>query len=672
MSVLRRFIPLSILAVSLLLGACAEDADTREQVLLEISYPEAGSFVDESRVRVRGTADGADRVTVNGQTAEVAGGEWDVLVDFEEGPATASASAGEEEVEVDFVVDTVAPSFELTSPERALIVEEGESDEVLFEGRVEDDGSELTVLALDNAAVSYDEDGNFSHTVSLEPGYNEFELRAVDEAGNESSARRAALYGPMADPTSEIDSAAEVEVSPEAFDTTAEVIESLLTPERLTQLAQDSLVDNENIAVDSIDFDSLSVEISPLSAPAGQEHGYLEVFIDITNLQVEGTATISGEDYPATITVDEAAMTTEVTLTATDSGDLDVSFSGSELVFEDEALHFTYEDYSGDDSETLRGIAANAARAAFSDLLSDELFDQLYDPGLLRRQVELLGRTLEFQLVLEQVRTTGDGMYIRAALAIVSDRYDEVRDAPGALELPLGERTVPKIEGDLLFKTHRTAVDRVLHGAWRSGLLHQELVGSDFAGYELPVDLRAGALAAVLDSRISQLDDTDTPVVLGLRPLLPPVAALDRHAGAEESGDSAGDDQLGIQLGELLVDMTLVPEDGEPIEVVSVALFLDLKATFELRDAKLGLGLEADVRADVAEEHDIDFEDEEVEALFVDLISLASEMIGEQMELTAAAELDWMTIDNLQAEIHGEEFDQLSVTADIAANPDAL
>jgi hypothetical protein len=671
LAIFTTLLVLSVLAIGL--TGCAEDQTDGNlgPAAIAITYPEQDAFVNQSRFRVRGTAEGTEEVDVNGTTAEVVGGEWEALVTFEEGAQTVTASARDSQHTVDFVVDTIAPAITLESPVRGLFVEEDDAGEVTFEGVASDEGSGLQVLALDDVAVSYDDQGSFAHDASLDLGYNEFEIRAVDRAGNESTKLRAVMYGPLADPTSEIESAGEILLSASALETASQVIESLMTPERITQFVQTSLADNDTIEVDSVSFDALDVELIPNSPDANFPDGHLAIKVAVNNLSMAGTATVSGEPYDVTITLDEVTITTEVVLAASEAGGLDISFGQSELDFVEEDLHFSFADVNEDDlgqgwRDTLRSLAVVAAKAAFSGLLSDELFDQLYDPDVLRRQVELFGRTLEFQLYIREARTSSEGIYLNASVAIVSPRYEEVPEAPGALDLPLGQRTAPKVEGDVRLTTQRTALNRVLHGIWRSGLLTLELAGDDFAGYELPVELSASSLALLLDSRISSIDTQQTPAGLNLRPQLPPVASLVGSDQAESDGD------VGIKLGELLVDLHLLPEGREPIKLATVALFVDATVAFEARDGKLALGIEAVARADLDEEPEIDLDDRDVEALFSDLIALTSQMIGDNLELTAAAELEWLRIENPQAEVHGEQLDQLSVTADLNANPDGV
>jgi hypothetical protein len=668
MSFPRSILLLAIVVVCTCFFGCAEEPTDRQgqEVSLAITSPTEGSIVDEARFRVRGTAEGAREVDVNGQSTGVFNDEWDVLIDFEEGPATVTAEAGGEVATVDFYVDTTAPVIDLVSPERGLFIDEADSPEVTFAGQVVEEGSGIKALSLDGAAVDFDDDGQFSHTVTLEAGYNEFELRAVDEAGNVTVARRAALYGPTVDPASEIDSAAEVFIKPSTLEVAAEAIEAILTPERLTAFASEAMADNETIDIDTLTYDSLSVTITPNSAQPGDERGYLEVVIHVVGLEMDGTATFSSSDYDVTIGIDEVTVTTQITLSATDAGGLEIGIQGSELELDEEDLHFVAGDFSDEDSDTLRGLAATVVELAFSELLGDQVFDELFDPDVLRRQVELLGRTLEFQLFIRQVRVTGAGVYLNMGLAIDSPPYDGLPQVPGALNLPLGTPDAVDLDRDVQATTHRHALNRVLHGVWRAGLLHLRLEGDDFEGFDLPFDLDAGALALLFDERIRDLAGRDTPAGLKLQPLLPPVSSLATSKAAED-GQS-----IDLRVGELLVDLQLLPAGGSPIDLVTLALFIDLTAEFKAEDGQISVVLEANSRADVAEEHDIDFDDTELERLFENLFDTAVLMIGQEMDLSAQAELEWFTLEDIEATVHGHEGDQLSVGADVVANPDAL
>lgn len=663
------FLLLVCLSVAPIFG-CSDDSKPEDSVgsaTLAITYPQPGEFINQARVMVRGTAEGVDKLQVNGQHADVVSGEWKVLVDFAEGAAQATATSGGTEARVDFVVDTTAPRIELTQPARGLMRDAAAGDEVVFSGRVVEELSGIKVLALDGAGVSFDEAGHFTHRAELRPGYNEFELKAVDGAGNIAKTLRAVVFGPLTGATEEIESAAEIKLSPVLFDDASAVILALMTPERISEFVQTSMADNENIALESVEFGHVDVQIAPHSQDMLHADGYITLELSVDALVIAGVVSFSGEDYPVTITLDHVDVSTEVLLAASEAGGLDISFGESVLDFEEDALHFdvagmTEQDLGDGLRNVLLSVATGVAKTAFSQLLSDELFAQLYDPGLLRRSVELLGRTLEFQLYIRQVRVTeGDGVFVNASIAVVSPRFEGVPEVPGALDLPQGPRTSTSLAGDLLFSTRRTAVNRILHGAWRSGLLNLGLVGSDFAGFELPVELSTSALSLLLDPRIAQLADSSTPAGLQLRPQLPPVVDLKQSKSTQDT--DAHD--IRIQLGDLMVDLQLLPEDSAPIDIATVALFLDINAQFVARDGQLALTLDAVARADVDAEPTLDLDDTKIEDLLSNLVKLATQMLGNKMELGADTELGWLRINQPRAEVHGAEFDQLSVAADV-------
>lgn len=689
-----RFISLLLFCGALsILGAlgCAEEGgspNAEDHIVLEITHPAPGAFINRSRVRVRGTATQVKQVSVNGQRAEVSSGEWDALVQFNEGPASVTVEAEGVERSVDFTVDTVAPKIELDSPERGLIMEEDGAGEVVFSGRVIDEGSGLKVLSLGGDAVEVDESGEFNHKTKLELGYNEFELKAVDQAGNPAKTLRAALYGPLAAADEEIDSAAEIQIAPALLDTASQVIVQLLSPAQISGFVQDALGEHENLTLDGIDFNEPQVEIRARSADQLHDEGYLSVEVKVKDLSISGVISFGGDDYPASIGLDELLVSTEILLAPSPGGGLDIALQDSELQLDDEDIHFdlagaTEQDLGSGLRDVVRSAARTVAQTAFSDLLGDQVFDQLYDPGVLRRKVELLGREMEFQLYVRQVRITdGGGVFLRASLAVTSPKYPDIPEVDGALNLALGGRETPSLKEDMMLTTQKTAINRILHGVWNSGLLNQELVGADFAGFELPVELSAAALSLLLDSRISDLATSQTPAGLKLRPLLPPVASLsavqpeparddedaeENEENEEQAGGGASD--LHLRLGSVMTDLMLMPEGEEPIDIVTVALFLDVSVRFEARDGQLALSLDADVRADVDDKPTIDLDDNDVEGLLEDLAKLATQMIGDEMELGAEMELGWVKVDNPRAEVHGVDSDQLTVGAGILATP---
>lgn len=654
---------LTLVVVSPLWG-CGDDAAQLEQATVAIEYPADDGFVTTSRVTVRGSAEGVDQVVVNGKTAEVSGGKWTALVEFDQGPATATATAAGAEASVDFFVDSIAPALQLDSPARGVMRPDTEASTLTFAGSVGDGGSGVRLLKIGPAAIEPAADGSFSYDLELAPGYNEVRVEAVDEAGNRSDALRGAIWGPMGDPQAEVDQAFEFLVGPGALDVLTEVLEGLLTAEQVTAFVQDSF-QHDNVTISAVRFDALDATITPRTADATHDRGWLEVVVTITNLQIEGDVRFSADAqaYPTTIVVDQAAVATELTVEASPAGGIVIGLADSTLDIADDALRFSIEglaedELTQDDVTWLRDIALTAARAAFSDLLGDQIIDQLYDPAMLRRQVEILGRMLEFQLLVRQVAINGQGVYVEAGVELLTQPYAGIPDAPGALALPLGERGDPGIGGDVLMTTHRITLDTILHGVWRSGLLSLQLDGDSFAGMELPAELRADALSVLLDRRIAELAGVETPARIDLRPLLPPVVAM------EPTGDGSG---LGLKLGELMMDLHLVPAAGEPIALATVALFVDVTVRAEIVDGRIALALDAAARADVDQEPALDLDDEKVEGFFTDMVALVVELIGDSLSIRGEAEVSYLRLVDPELAIHGAESDQLSAAIGVEA-----
>ncbi len=660
----------SLLAVSLIAGlavsmlGCGEEADSSDATVA-ITSPESGEVVTDTRVTVRGTAEGVDAVQVGDQTAEAVGGEWSVDRQFDQGEVSVEASGGGGSDRVEFVVDSHPPELTLESPDRATYVADGESDSVSVEGSVEDGGTGVEFVSLDNDVLEVDEQGHFEKSVDLEEGLNVLEVAAVDGAGNEAAAMRGVMHGEFVPATDSIEPGIHVRVGPGAFEATERVIENYLTPERVEQYAVDN-VEADQFEIRSVDFEALDVEITP-------DGEILTVSVSVEQMQIRGDATFGSDPIPVEVTIAEATVATEVDIAVDDNDELVVDLQESELQLDPQDFQFSVLDEDGDaqevDEESLRSVAVTVIDRMFSNVLEGNLVDELYDPSVLERRVELLDRTIVFRVVPKSIELRGDRMFVRAAFEMPAERHERVEEVPGALARPLGDWNVAGIESDLKFRTNRTAVERIAHGAWRAGLLHQTFDAETFGSEELPVELTAGALAFAIDNRITNLAADETPAAVRLRPKLPPVvefAAGDGEPpGGEDdrglSGDGEPGDRFEMRLGELMLDLVLFPEDGEPIPVATVALFLKLQVGVALDGFALEFDFEPEVRSDLAAEPEIDFDDEELEDVVEGLAAAIPEVVGREMTVQGEEEIDWIGFDRPRMRVRGVEEDRLSV-----------
>src|SRR5690554_5923488 len=162
---LMNFTPGRTFGVLALLGAlCAsplacsdgdQPAETTQRSL-SITYPAPAEIVSKSRVRVTGTAENIDQVEVNGQSADVTGGQWEALVAFGEGEVSATVSGGGQEATVEFVVDSLAPTLTLTSPQRATVLDATTASSVMVNGSVVEEGTGLFLVKVGEQIIELD------------------------------------------------------------------------------------------------------------------------------------------------------------------------------------------------------------------------------------------------------------------------------------------------------------------------------------------------------------------------------------------------------------------------------------------------------------------------------------------------------------------------------------
>lgn len=628
--------------------ACSSD-DKSEPAPAEvaITFPAPDQILTNDRVRVHGTASGVATVDVNGTSADVSAGEWSVLVPFAQGDVSAIATARDATAQVDFVVDSVTPTITIESPERGTYTDQ---ESITVRGRVDEVGSGLQSVDIFGQSIELT-DGAFELEWPVRPGLNEIQIRARDRAGNESTSLRGVISGPTIDPTESVDPAFQIFVREEAIDVVEEVVESLLTPEFVTDFARDAL-EFDNVTLDSIDFASLDVELIP-------RMGRLDLEVEVEGIAIAGEFTIGEESYATTINVARLGVSIETQVQAAEDGTLDFSFGTATLDLNEDDLTFMIDELTQDDVEFLRDLVVDVARQSFGELLSEQLFDELFDPDILKRKIEILDREIVFELRFERIEVFADGILVRTSIRMPEDSFADVREVPGALARQTDNPNGPNTTNDIIFTSTHNALDRILHGVWRTGLLNQELRGADFAGIELPFELTSSALSLILDSRISGLAPPDTPAGIRLRPLLPPVVEF------QEAGS------IGIRLGEFMVDVVLYPASG-PVEIASLAFFLDLDVSVSIDGVVVNLAFDTELRADLDAEPEVDLDDEATESLFEDLVALVPEVLEQSIDLRGEADITWVTLQNPEIEIHGVATDHVSISLQMVPNPEGF
>lgn len=620
---------------------------------IEITFPEAGSLQTESRLRIRGTAENIDQLEVDGEVAEVVGGEWEALVPVAQGEVTVTATAEGVSDSVTFTVDSIPPDLVVTAPERAQYRDASGGDVITVAGSVADIGTGLEFVKIGEQIVRPDANGAFNWEYTLQPGLNEITVTARDFAGNETDDIRGVIYGEFTSPAEPIDPGFDIWVDDSSMPIMEEVIEGFMTPENLMVMA--AAFENDFVTITSI-------SLAPVNASLTLTRGAVNARLDIRDLELLGKFNLSGTEFDIRVAATQMAVSTAITPFATANGQIDITFSDPVLELEPEDLSYDIADLSDEDNETLEGLVIDSARAGFGWVLSQGFFAAIYDEEILNRKISVLDKEIVFQVKFEDIDVFTDGLLVRTSITMPVDKWPEVRDAPGALNRVTGPSSGYEPVGNMAFTLAKNAVDRVLHGVWHSGLLHYQLDSAAFAGFDLPFELTAGALASVIDGQISGVAGPSTPAALRIRPMFPPTAEYDTENA-----------RLLIQLGELHVDLLLLPQGQEPILLATIASFFDLSVRLSIVEGIVArLDFDVELRADIAAEPEIDLDDERAEEFLQDLIALIPQVLAAGLDLRGEADVTWVTLSNPDVDVHGVNGDVGTVNLTMVANPQTL
>ncbi len=640
----------------------------QETPQLGITYPVNGELVSKTRFQAKGTAKHTDEVIVNGTPASVVGGQWSAEVSLGEGDATITVSARGAEETVDFSIDATPPMLTLTSPARASFIETTTENKITVSGQASDALSPLHDLTINNQVVDVSAEGNFSTEINLTEGVNTITIVAQDDANHTTQTTVGVMYGNFISPTERVNPGLDISADQSIFPKITDVLVALITPEQLLSLVKANLDAESQVQLTDISFDTPSIQAIPRSNQSASQPGYIDLALEIKNINIKGLFALSDDQIDLDVVLTQAKVTTTMTFLVNEEGGLDIAFGEPLLEIPDDALSWTVSaggtDLNSEDSRLLSNIVDNVVKVAFSEVLTEQVIEQLYDPALLHRRVELLGRTLEFELTLEEIITNASGVFVRTSFVMPAESYPEIPDAPGALDLTMGPTSVPGFNKDAIISWNTNAVNRLLHGVWRSGLMNQRLEGSDFAGFEIPFELQTGSLAFAIDGRISNHADSDAPASIVLRPQLPPVVELEH--GEEQ-------DRVIANLAEFHVDLVLDADKPSPKKLATFALFMKLGVDLEVKEEnRIGIKLSFEGHSDLIDEPLFDLDDQDVEELMQGLFLQIPALLSDQLVINGATDITWLSLSELEFSIHGLQDDQVSIGMTIDANIDGL
>jgi len=462
--------------------------------------------------------------------------------------------------------------LEIDAPVRGARID---GDRVRVAGRVT--GGVDPALVVAGEPVSLGPTGRFSVTLPVAQGLNVLVTTATSAGAQPPGAedRRALLADADADPRAAVEFGAGARVGASAFPVISRKVSDFAESLDIEALVAGNTP--EGITLEAARFSRVDVNMTP-------QNGYIDVDLAVRDLYVRVSAEVTFGftfTFTGSATANPARVSAQLRASARPDGSLALDVSQEQVALD----NFDYDVVGVPDfvedwfQDRVRTLAEDTVR----DALADFVVPGLFDPASLQRTVEVFGTPIHLGLKLDDVRVTRAGIDVEAdATAFADGRVAH----PEPAVRPIASSVVPMAGADLDVAASVDLVNRLLHAAWAGGLLDQTLDAASGVAGDAP--LRVALLAAALGDAARGLP-FDAPLVLTLRPLLPPVARLEK-----------GPRPVVIETGDLLLDIGTA-ESGT---LVTMALHFIARGTLNveaLDTISLSPDLEVEVNADVAE-----------------------------------------------------------------------
>lgn len=436
--------------------------------------------------------------------------------------------------------------------------------EMLPDGRVTVRGEAkgLTDLRLNGALVHVD--GNlWDAEYELPRGVTTFEVSGVDGGGDHVFLRQSVLAGDFAGPNAkDLPGALGIRVNQGALDAAGDLVGSLLDPASINDLlAGLNPVYEDSYGVFGLDAVTISADIEsvafdPAEITLDPGAGALTLGLALPNVEV--VVPVSGDvlgidfDEVLTVEVGEASIGGALELDA-DDGALAATLAAPTVVLRD----FVF------DTSILPGsiesaVLSDTIRTTIEDLLVEQMSALL--PTLLDQQLagldialdtEILGNPVSIGAGFGEAAIDRDGLLLVADLSLDMDVPAGAKPTEGFL-LSGAPDPRPSTSPDLAVLLGDDVVNKLLHDAWRAGVLDLTLSTDD------------GSLDAFLLSPLGAGSEASIAIDAGLPPVLVQVGDRAMLAFGElvvEIGTPGGEngDRLVIDAaGQVPLDLELV------------------------------------------------------------------------------------------------------------------
>lgn len=564
-------------------GGGGEDQGVVEATVA-ITSPEDGAAFNQSPVEVRGTAEGAATVEVNGRSVPVTDGTWTASVALDEGPQTLTARAGDAEDTAQVIIDLTPPIVRIASPAAGTWAE---ADVTTVTFAVQEDGSGLEEVARGELPLELDTAPDFELVnLVLERGLNLIRLSASDRATNTSVEHVAVQSGPQRDPDETINGAIRLQVGPDGLRTLGDLAEGLLAERNLADLVPNPILGGPvPLSLLSITYGGLSVNFEPGPAELILRASLTEV---VVRVGIGGDGTPENPPFPVTVAAERIDVTGVLQPTVT-NGALVANVPEERIEVALVGLVFTLEgapdfgDDPADEQSLLEQIISDGLALAIGRLVPQALQDVL---GVLDDPIDfaVLGAGLQLRLAPEVVVVNQEGVAVRVGVNVdLSTPAAPPSAVPGYLTTPSNWNGVPTTAG-IALAVDDDLLNAVLYRIWEAGVLLPTIDAAFLAdsGPEL-------ALVVNLLRTLAREADPSLPANAALKLL----STLPLPVSVQVQ--KAADERVGLLIGLGGAHLTIATDDAEDRVIVEGNASLKGNAEVGVQpgdDGRLSLDLE--------------------------------------------------------------------------------
>lgn len=580
---------------------------------LILEAPENGLVTEAASITVRGRVTRARSVLVNGSEVPVADDRFTVEVPLVEGenPIIVHVAGGPTDART-VVRDSQAPLISLSGPRRGQFLDAAAGPPTLdVAGQVTDAGIGVWHVTLDGTPLQLDAQGRFAARIQPPSGrIHTLVVEATDFVGHVSRATRSALAGRFAHPSAPVPQAISGSVQAAAIDALEPFLARMIMEQGLDEMIASQ--GSGDFEIHDVSYSRLEIDLTPVD---GALRAVIRVYDLVVDFETEQEILFVDVTFEGEAKASRVDLTTRLVFTVTPEGSLGLRMEDPSVSLHD--FRVDIRNFPGFLENLLRGTIEDMAVGALEDALRGQVIPELFDPSMLHREVDLLGRTILFNAAIRDLAIDPSGIRLELEASAEGAPDPRVPPAPGALSDPEPLPALPPAQAHLQLLLADDLANRVLHGVWRSGLLHSTLdellAAQGGEGGGLPIQLNVGLLNSFCGNAFKGVLDDALPVGLRLAGLLPPVAhPLDDP-----------ERPLGLQLGDLLLGFEAQQPDGSVVPLLTAAVAADCAIGLRQQpDGKLKPEIRAVTVADLVEEPLVDLNDEAVEAFLGQLVAM--------------------------------------------------